>query len=109
MQTKFKPPANLDAPEADLWRAIQGEFSITDPAGLELLASACEQRMRQRRCREIIDRDGEMVDGKAHPLLGTERDRAKGWAATLHMLGLDIEPALPVGRQPQTNTVRRVK
>lgn len=106
---KHAVPDHLEGPESDFYAAMMGEYGIDDAGGLALLTAACESRGRARRCREAIDRDGELTaEGKTHPLLLCERDSRKAFVQTLNLMGLDIEPAGAVGR-PTGQTVRRVK
>src|SRR3954454_19447327 len=87
------PPAHLEVPEAELWRAIIDDYLFADAASLALLAAALEARQRMRRCREAIDREGETVvdrfkQTKAHPLLAAERDARAAFLAGMRMLNL---------------------
>jgi len=90
-----------------LWRDVMAEYQIEDVGGLELLASACQQLDRAERCRETIDRDGEMVRGKTgpreHPLLRNELASRAFVVKTLRALGLNVEGAARPGpgRPPQ--------
>jgi hypothetical protein len=75
-QPAVKPPRKLGRHGAQLWRTIMDEYEIADGAGLEMLASACSALDRAERCKERVDRDGEMIQGKGghreHPLLKHE-------------------------------------
>jgi hypothetical protein len=78
-----------------MWRDITAEFSFADPASLALLRSALEAHMRARRCRVVIDRDGEVTKDRfgqvrAHPLLSGERDARAAFLASMRALNLDI-------------------
>ena len=78
-----------------MWRDITAEFSFDDPASLALLRSALEAHMRARRCRVVIDRDGETVKDRffqvrAHPLLAAERDARAAFLASMRALNLDV-------------------
>jgi phage terminase small subunit len=89
------PPAHLEPPEADLWSALLTDFTFADPASLALLEEALSAHQRARRCREMIDRDGETVldkwkQVKPHPLLPAERDARAAFLAAMRMLNLDI-------------------
>ncbi len=91
-------PEHLEPPESLLFAQIQREFCITDSGGIALLTAACESRGRARRCRERIDREGELTpEGKVHPLLLCERDSRKAFVSTINALGLDTEAAGSVG------------
>lgn len=103
------PPTYLEGPESDLFAAMVTEYGIDDAGGLALLTAACENHARARRCREIIDVDGELVGGKPHPLCAIERDSRKGFVATIKALGLDVESAGASGGAGHGNrTLRRI-
>jgi hypothetical protein len=57
-------------------------------------------------CRDAIDRDGELIRGKAgakeHPLLKHELAARAFVCRTLQRLGLDVEAIKPQGRPPGT-------
>jgi hypothetical protein len=88
-------PRHLEAPERRLWREITGEFAFDDPASLALLCSALDAHQRARRCRLVIDNEGETVRDRfqqlrAHPLLAAERDARAAFLAAMRALNLDI-------------------
>jgi uncharacterized membrane protein YqiK len=109
--SNHQPPAHLEPAEAELFAAIQREYGVADGAGLELLASACESRGRARRCRELIDAQGELTEkGKPHALLAAERDARRAFVSTIAALGLDLEPARQIGAPiGNSNALRRIK
>lgn len=89
------PPKHLEAPERALWRSITDAYVVDDDAALEMLATALEARARARRCREAIDRDGEVVRDKwnqlrAHPLLVAERGARDSYLKAMRLLNLDL-------------------
>ena len=85
-----KVPKHLAGPEADLWRTLVDDYAITDSGGLAVLLAALEAHSRARTCREQIDRDGLLVEGKPHPLLLCERDSRKLFLSALRQLDLDV-------------------
>jgi hypothetical protein len=91
-----QPPAHLGADGLALWRGIQVEYSIVDPAGLELLRQAAEAADRIARCRAQIDREGELLVvnsiPRVHPLCAVERDQRSALVRCLKTLNLDLEP-----------------
>jgi hypothetical protein len=80
------------------------EFTFDDPGSTEILYQACCARSRAERCRQIIDRDGELVftrsTARAHPLLREETQCRALLARLLGKLGLDLEPIKSPGRPP---------
>jgi hypothetical protein len=101
-----KPPRKLGKHGTNLWHSIMGEYEIADAGGIEMLASACQSLDRAERCRETIDRDGELIRTKAgmreHPLLKHELAARAFVCRTLQRLGLDVEAVKPQGRPPGT-------
>lgn len=89
------PPKHLERPEAALWRSIVAQFSFDDPASLELLTAAMEAKQRARRCRQIVDKDGERVVDRfgqlrVHPLIAAERDARAAFVRTVEALHLQL-------------------
>ncbi len=104
-------PSHFEAQEREFYTSMVNEYSINDTGGLALLIAACDNHARARRCREIIDREGEMVGGKPHPLCAIERDSRKGFVAVIKALELDIETTTQSAGRPttQAQAVRRVR
>jgi hypothetical protein len=89
-------PGHLDTHGVEFWSRVTSQYDFDDPASLELLAQCCAARSRAERCRQIIDRDGELLQvGKlvrAHPLIREEIQSRALCARLLRLLGLDLEP-----------------
>jgi len=83
---------------------VHREYRIEDAGGIELLVLACLARDRGQRCRELIDRDGELIATKhgprEHPLLKAELAAMAFCARTLQRLGLDVEPLRATAGRP---------
>ena len=103
----IKAPKHLASPEADLWKTLIDDYGISDSGGQAILLAELEAHSRARMCRELIDRDGLLVEGKPHPLLLCERDSRKLFLSALRQLDLDVEEAAAVGNQ--TPVMRRVR
>jgi phage terminase small subunit len=90
------PPAFLGPVGIDLWNDIVSAYEFGDRAALETLAQACAAADRAERCREQIDRDGELVKTarsvRDHPLIKYEIQARAFLCRTLARLGLDLEP-----------------
>jgi hypothetical protein len=101
---KPQPPPHLGADGMALWCGVQAEYSIDDPAGLELLRQAAECADRIASVRQQIDRDGEMLTirgiPRVHPLCAVERDQRAALVRCLKNLNLDLEPLKSRGRPP---------
>jgi hypothetical protein len=89
-------PSHFEKPEKELWRKIVEIYDFgDDAAALSLLSSALEAKARARRCREIIDRDGEVFTDrwgqlKQHPLLAGERGAQANFVASMKSLNLQL-------------------
>lgn len=92
----LRPPADLGEHGAELWRTIQEQYRIDDAGGLAMLKLACESADRAQKCKQQIDKDGEVVRGRTgvrdHPLLRHELAARSFTVRTLLRLGLDVEP-----------------
>jgi hypothetical protein len=101
-----RPPATLCKAGAILWRSIMSEYEISDCGGLSMLEQACAAQDRIAECGVIIARKGQVVRTKSgpkeHPLLKIELQSRSFLVRTLIRLGLDVEPAKPVGRPPSS-------
>jgi hypothetical protein len=90
------PPDHLGENGLHLWRGVQAEYRITDPAGLELLRQAAECADRIASVRQQIDEKGELLVIKGiprvNPLCPVERDQRAALVRCLRNLNLDIEP-----------------
>jgi hypothetical protein len=89
------PPAHLEGPEKELWRRITRVYAIDDPGALEVLDTALSARARMRRCREAIDKGGELIRDRwnvsgANPLLVAERGARDSYLKALRLLNLDL-------------------
>jgi hypothetical protein len=89
------PPRKLGRHGMALWQTVQGEYSIEDPGGIELLAQACAAVDRVEALAERINADGEVliIKGvpKPHPALREELSARSFVCRTLERLGLNYE------------------
>jgi hypothetical protein len=103
MKTILQPPRKLPPPpdhfekhERDLWKKIVAEYDFRDDtAALSLLTTALEAKARARRCRETIDKDGEVCADRfgqlrQHPLLPAERGAQNNYIAAMKALNLQL-------------------
>jgi len=98
-----KPPVSLGPPGATLWRSIMSEYDIPDAGGQALLEQAAFAYDRAERLRVEIDRDGEIVRGRAgmreHPGLRAELAARSFVVRTLQRLGINLEAVRPASGQ----------
>jgi hypothetical protein len=93
--TRSQPaPGHLEKPERDLWNSLTRAFKFDDEGSLELLQAALEAKMRSRRCRVAIDKDGECwrdekKNLRPHPLLAAERSARASFIQCMRLLRLD--------------------
>jgi Phage terminase, small subunit len=96
------PPRKLGAHGLSLWHAVQGEYHIDDPGGIEMLAQACTAIDRAEELAEQITRDGAIVQTRngprRHPALRDELAYRSFVTKTLERLGLCLEPVGRPGR-----------
>jgi hypothetical protein len=94
-------PVGLGADGLALWRQVNAEYALDDVGGVLLLTQACRALDRAESCRRRIDKDGEIVDGREHPLLKAEMAARSFVCRTIAKLGLSFEPVrTAVGRPP---------
>ncbi|MRR56122.1 MAG: hypothetical protein EG822_16755 [Deltaproteobacteria bacterium] len=104
----IKPPKGLSTDARKAWAALQEEYGIDDPAGLQLLAIFANAFDRAKDCKAAIDREGLQVKDrfgqlKAHPLITSERDARGQMMTALKALNIGVEvlhdkPGRPPGR-----------
>jgi P27 family predicted phage terminase small subunit len=90
-------PKNLKKDGKRLFRELVEDFNITDPAGLQYLATAGECLDRMKEAQAEIKRHGVLVEDrykalKQNPACGIEKDARNGMLAALKALNLDVEP-----------------
>jgi hypothetical protein len=105
------PPAKLGAPGMKLWRSILEVYEFADAASYQVLYQSCACVDRAESCREIIDRDGELIyvgkNCRSHPLLRDEMQNRALACRLLARLGLDLEPVRDgPGRPPGPGRMR---
>jgi hypothetical protein len=89
-------------PGADLWRAVNAEYDVSDAGGVELLMQACEASDRLAQIKTQVARDGLTIKTKSglreHPLLKAELGLRSFITRTLVRLGINTEAVQSVGR-----------
>jgi hypothetical protein len=80
-----------------MWADITSEYDVSDAAGIQLLAIACQALDRAETLRAIIDKEGVMIQNKQgntreHPALKQELNNRCFVVRTLSRLGLSFEP-----------------
>lgn len=96
-------PKGLGLDGAALWARVQAEFAIDDVGGREILFQLCAATDRAERCRQIIERDGELIRSangawRDHPLIRMELSARSFVVRTLMRLGIASEPPKTPGR-----------
>jgi P27 family predicted phage terminase small subunit len=99
-----KPPAYLSPEARRLWRQTVTEWAL-DEGMLPVLRAACEAFDRVQAARRILRREPLVVRDRtgrrvAHPAVVIERDARLQFLRAWRQLGLDTEPAGPIGRPP---------
>jgi hypothetical protein len=92
------PPSKLKAAGLDFWRSALSEYEIGDTASRQLLFQVCCSIDAAASYRAEIERDGNVVEGKEHPLIKCEVAAQAFISRNLTKLGLLTEPKKPMGR-----------
>lgn len=92
-------PAHLSDESKKTWRRIASEYELTPDAAM-LLQTAMENWDRAQAARELVTREGLVLNGKRHPATDIEKQCYSLFLRTMRQLGLDIVPPGPVGRPP---------
>jgi hypothetical protein len=98
-----RPPAGLGTPERKFWHEIVNGWAL-DEAALEILATACRAKQREREAREQIVTDGATFldrfgQRKVSPSVLIERDAQGTFIRAMAALKLDVMG--PAGRPPR--------
>jgi P27 family predicted phage terminase small subunit len=94
-----RAPQHLSDEMKDLWKAILRDLDL-EPDALVTFRAACEQWDRAQQARELINRDGLMLNGKAHPALTAEKNAYQNYLRCMRALGLDVVQAgQPAGKK----------
>ena len=103
------PPRPLNAAGTELWNSVQGEYTIDDLGGVELLLQSCALADRIAALAAEIERTGLTLPTKegvrSNPLLKEEVAARSLLIRTLQKLGITDESIRPVGR-PSRGTER---
>jgi hypothetical protein len=92
-------PTHLSAEARGFWNLIMQEYDL-EPDARFLLRAACENWDRAQQAREMIARDGLVMDGKRHPAVDVEKQAYGLFLRAVRQLGLDVVAAGPTGRPP---------
>jgi P27 family predicted phage terminase small subunit len=99
-----KAPAHLSDSTRVWWRSVVREYELQDHH-LRLLQAAAECWDRLQQARELLSRDGLVVEGREggmrpHPCVAIERDARIGFARLVRELDLDVEPPSSMRTSP---------
>jgi P27 family predicted phage terminase small subunit len=107
------PPAHLKAAGSALFERVIEEFDL-NAAETELLAAACVALDRLTEARELLDRDGLVVESRAgpraHPAFQIERDSRVAFdriLARLHLTGVVADQPPTKGSHRSVGGLRR--
>ena len=81
------PPKHLSNEMQGFWRKITGDYALS-PEHEAILRVTCEQADRATQAREAIARDGMILDGHRHPLIGVEAKSTELFLRGIRDLGL---------------------
>lgn len=103
--TERKPPKHLDTVGRAYWRAVLRSYALEEHH-IAILVTACEALDRAAQAREVIQKVGILIAPKSggmvrqNPAIRVEKDAQLVFLRAQKELGLDLEPAGPVGRPP---------
>ena len=91
-----KAPVHLSDSTRVWWRSVVREYQL-EPHHLRLLQAAAECWDRLQQARELLARDGLVIEGREggmrpHPAAAIERDSRIAFARLIRELDLDVEP-----------------
>lgn len=93
------PPDDLSPGSQALWAQIHRGWALDDSARL-LLTVALRAFDRGAAARALVERDGLMLKGRAHPALTVVKDADGILLKAWRQLGLEMAPPAPMGRPP---------
>lgn len=82
-----------------LWRAVLADHNLR-PDQLELLAESCRLADLLDRLREVVETEGFVLDGRAHPCLVELRNARLEYRRHLGQLGLEDPVPEPEDKRP---------
>jgi hypothetical protein len=92
-----KAPTHLSLTMRRFWCDIVEEFDLSTDS-LFILRSAAECWDRAQGARELIAKEGLVLNGKRHPAIDVEKQAYGLFLRSLRQLGLDLVEPGPVGR-----------
>jgi hypothetical protein len=102
--TGASPPFVLGKHGRSLWDRIQGEYDVSDSAGVEMLAQACAGADLAERLNEEVERDGAVIRARGsvrtHPAVKDLIAARSFVVRTLIKLGLNYEPVRASAGRP---------
>jgi len=90
-------PLHLSAEMRRFWKSVTDEYELEDDA-LLILRTACEAFDRAQTARELIAREGMIVNNRRHPAVDIEAQSQSLFLRAMRALGLDVVPPGPIGR-----------
>ena len=90
-------PLYLSAEMRKFWKRATGDYELEADAKL-ILKTACEAFDRAAQARELIAKDGILLNNRRHPAIDIEAQAQGLFLRAMRQLGLDIEPPGPIGR-----------
>lgn len=104
MTKRAKVPEHLRPETKKWWRSVVRDYSLEEHH-LRLLTAAAECWDRLCQARELLNKDGLVVEGREggmrpHPAVNIERDCRVGFARLIRELDLDVDPPGSGGTRP---------
>jgi phage terminase small subunit len=101
-------PSHLHPLTQSWWVSVVTRWDL-DPHHVRLLTLAAEAWDRCVQARELISRDGLLLDGgsRAHPAVRIELDSRVSFSRLIRELDLDLEPPAESKRPPSLRSITR--
>jgi phage terminase small subunit len=94
-----KAPSHLSLEMRKFWAAVTKEYELEVEAMLTLRA-ACENWDRAQQARELVTREGLVLNAHRHPAIDIEKQCYGLFLRAVRALALDIVAPGPMGRPP---------
>jgi len=95
----MKPPVHLSLEARRHWNRITAAYEITADSAMILETGLANWDMAQE-ARELLRREGMVVDGKRHPAIEIVKQGNATFLRAFRELGLNLAPPGDVGRPP---------
>ena len=106
----MEKPDYLTDESKNIWDALHKSFTLKEHHDI-VLKTALEAYDRLQQARQIIDKDGAVIEAhngyyQKNPMLQIEKEARSGFLAAWKALNIDIEPPKDLGRPPNDHDLK---